>query len=124
MMVVYIAHPIASDPQRNLQRLGTILRDINLHRPDVVPFAHYYVDCCILDDCNPAERARGIVNDIELMSRGFIDEIWLYGDEISRGMEAEIWLAMGMGIPVIPMTLGTKEALKRFPISNNMREDL
>ena len=46
---------------------------------------------------------RGIKNDVALMKKGFIDEVRLYGDRISNGMEAEIKLANSLGIPVISM---------------------
>lgn len=101
MKVAYIAHPISGDIQGNLKRVEMIGRKINLEEPDVIPFAHYYFDCHILDDNNPEERERGIKNDIALMKKGFIDEVRLYGDKISPGMEAEIKLAKELNIPIV-----------------------
>jgi hypothetical protein len=69
--------------------------------PDVLPFAHYYVDCHALNDDIPEERERGIKNDIALMRAGFINEVWLFGDQISNGMKHEIEMAKELGIPVI-----------------------
>lgn len=107
MTVAYIAHPIGGDVKENLSKVSRIIREINLLEPDVVPFAHYFVDCCALDDDVPEERARGIKNDIALMKKGFIDEVRLYGDRISAGMAAEIVLANQLGIQVRSMTKGT-----------------
>lgn len=88
-----------------------IVRGINLQMPDVLPFAHYVVDCESLDDTISEERERGIKNDIALLRAGFINEMWLYGSKISNGMRAEIKLAKELGIPVIPCSIGTKMEL-------------
>ena len=108
MKIAYIAHPIGGNVEVNLKRIRKIAREINLHEPSTVPFAPYYLDCVSLDDSNPSERERGIKNDIELMNRGFIDEVRLYGHKISVGMSHEIELAHELGIKVIPMTAKTK----------------
>lgn len=107
MKIAYIAHPISGDIEGNLERIAAICRNINLEEPEVVPFAPYYLDCIALDDNNPEERARGIKNDTELLKRGFVDEVRLYGNKISNGMLAEIKLAEELGIPVFPKTIPT-----------------
>lgn len=104
MKIAYIAHPISGDIAGNLKKIEAIGREINLTEPDVVPFAPYFFDCHTLNDEIPKERERGIKNDIALMKKGFIDELRLYGNRISEGMKAEINLAHGLGILVIPMT--------------------
>jgi len=109
MKIVYIAHPISGNIEDNLKRITNIIRYINLMESDVVPFAHYFVDCYALDDNNPEERKRGIKNDTEFFKRGFIDELWLYGDRISHGMSEEIKLAHELGILIVPKTENTKK---------------
>lgn len=104
MKIVYIAHPISGNVKENLKKIVEIGRKINLNEPDTIPFAHYYFDCHCLNDDIPAERDRGIKNDIELLKRGFIDEMRLYGNRISEGMKHEIELAHKLGIPVIDKT--------------------
>lgn len=111
MKIAYIAHPISGDIEANLEKIRLISRQINLEELDVVPFAPYWLDCHALDDDVDAERYRGIRNDIELMRRGFIDEVRLYGDKISRGMREEVLLARELGITVVPMTDETKRQL-------------
>lgn len=118
MRIVYIAHPISGDIKGNLEKIMNIVRQINLEEPEVLPFAHYWLDCHALDDDNPEERKRGIKNDIELMTRGFIDEVRLYGDKISSGMRDEVILAEKLGIPVIPMTDETRSQLG-YGLSNH-----
>ena len=73
----------------------------------MVPFAPYYFDCHCLDDNIEAERQRGIKNDIALFQKGFIDELRLYGDRISKGMEHEIKLCWELKIIIVPMTTET-----------------
>ena len=109
MKVSYIAHPIGGDVSANLVKVIDIIRQINLLEPDVIPFAHYFVDCYALNDDFPEERERGIKNDIALMKKGFIDELRLYGNCISKGMSHEIELAHKLGIEVRPMTKETRE---------------
>jgi len=101
MKIAYIAHPISGDIKNNLQKIIDIIREINITQTDVVPFAHYWVDCHALDDDKPSERQRGINNDLEFFSRGFIDELWLYGDKLSNGMLAEIDICRGLNIPIV-----------------------
>lgn len=106
--IVYIAHPISGDITGNLEKVRQIVRYINLTEPDILPFAHYFVECHALDDNIPTERERGIKNDITLMKAGFINEVWLFGDRVSEGMTHEIALALKLNIPVISMSKGTK----------------
>jgi hypothetical protein len=108
MKIVYIAHPIGGNVTANLEKVKQIIRHINMTEPDVVPFAHYFVDCHCLNDNVPIERERGIKNDIALMRAGFINEVWLYGDKISTGMSHEIALASELGIPIFSKSEGTK----------------
>lgn len=108
MKIVYIAHPISGNIKNNIKKIKEIIRDINLNDGDVLPFAHYLVDLDCLDDTVPSERKRGIKNDIELLSRKFIDELWLFGNKISEGMIGEIITARQLNIPIIPMSDETK----------------
>ena len=111
MKIVYIAHPISGDIAGNLEKVRQIIRHINITEWDVLPFAHYFVDCYALDDKTPEERERGIKNDIALMRAGFIDELWLFGDRISNGMRHEIKLAKELGIKIVAMTKETAKEL-------------
>ncbi len=107
MKIVYIAHPIGGDIKNNLSKIIDIIRQINLEEPEIIPFAHYWVDCHALNDNIEIERNRGIKNDVEFFNRKIIDELRLYGDKISKGMKAEISLCHRLGIPIKPMTVET-----------------
>lgn len=114
MKIVYIAHPISGDVEDNLEKIRKIIRMLNLSYTDVVPFAPYWVDCHALDDSNPEERKKGIMNDHEFFKRKCIDEIWLFGDHISEGMKSEIRLAKELAIPVIAWSPQLNEELKKI----------
>jgi len=114
MKIVYIAHPISGNISENLRKIQEIGRQINLEEPNVVPFAPYFFDCHALDDNILEERERGIKNNIALISKGFIDEVRLYGNRISCGMHEEIKLANTLGIKIVPMTIETKYALNKM----------
>lgn len=111
MTVAYIAHPISGDVEVNIKKLVEIARKINLEEPAVVPFIPYLFDLHALRDDVKEERARGIKNSIELFKRGIIDEVRLYGNRISEGMRAEITLAEGLDIRIVPMT---DETIKQY----------
>lgn len=104
MKIVYIAHPISGDIEANLADIRRIVRHINLMSLEYVPFVPYYADIVSLDDNNPIERMRGIDNDMAIMSKGFIDELWLTGDRISKGMQNEKTYAEQLGIKVVDWT--------------------
>lgn len=109
MKIVYIAHPISGDVQGNIERIVKIIERINVMEPGIVPFAPYLGDCMAVRDDDPEMRRRGIQNNHELILRGFIDEIWLFGDKISKGMWDEAYLAFHNGIAVIPKTEETNK---------------
>lgn len=114
MKIVYIAHPISGDQKGNITRILDIVKAINLGRKDIVPFAPYIVDCLCMDDSIEYQRNRGIANDIELFNRGFIDELWLFGNNISSGMIAEIEKAKEMGIPVLAKSDKTSHLISKY----------
>lgn len=103
MKIAYIAHSIGGAIEENLADLRRIIRKINLEHPGVVPFCPYYADIVSLDDNVPAERERGIANDVAILRSGIVHELWLTGDRISTGMQHEKELAIELGIPVIDM---------------------
>lgn len=104
MKIVYIAHAISGDIENNLADIRRIVKKINLEMPDVVPFVPYYVDIVSLDDNVPEQRKRGIKNDTEYFFRDIMDEVWLTGKNISKGMLNEIETSNALGIPVIDFT--------------------
>lgn len=100
--VCYIAHALGGPSfQANLLDLHAIVRQINLNEHDVIPFVPYYCDFKTLNDDEADQRARGLNNGHAILSSGVVDELWLTGDEVTQGMEAERELALRCGIKVV-----------------------
>jgi len=112
MKIVFISHPISGDVPGNIKKIIAIARHINLTEPDVVPFVPYLIDLYSLDDNEPKERERGLKNGVAVFNNSWIEEVRLYGDRITEGMNAEIELAKRFDTPVRPMTPETKAMFK------------
>lgn len=103
--IVYIAHPIGGDVQSNVNKVLSIVAELNRCNPNVVPFAPYIVDVLALDDSVPSDRARGFENNKALFEK-CVDEVWLFGNRISDGMKIEIGWAKELEIKARDFTYG------------------
>lgn len=112
---VFIAHPVSGDIPGNVAKILKICREV--HDEGTIPVAPYLVSLQYLDDNVPTERDLGIGANLETFHRGYIDELWLFGEIISTGMEQEVKIALSLGIPIVPQTEETKIALQQ--IMNN-----
>ena len=112
MKIIYIAHPVSGDVNGNIIKIISIVREINMMCPEIVTLVPYLADLYALDDNVPNERQRGIKNDIAVLKSGLINEVWLYGDKISTGMQEEIKLAKELNIPIKAMSKETKILFK------------
>ena len=83
--LVYIAHPVAGDVKANVEDILRICKE--MHTQEIVPFAPYLVALHYLDDHVEEERALGIAANRECFHRRVMDEVWLTGSRISRGMQ-------------------------------------
>lgn len=99
--IVYIAHPIASDPVMNIAKVKAIFLELSLQK-GIIPFAPYLTALEVLDDTNPKHRAIGFKQNEAFFKRGIIDEVWFYGT--SPGVLLECGWADYYGIPVIDKT--------------------
>lgn len=95
----YVAHPVGAltrdGVMANVARAQRWLRWLILSFPDVsfvVPWMPYVM---VLDDHDPAQRARGMADGAEVLTR--CDRIDLVGGDLTTGMEAELRLAMKLG---------------------------
>jgi len=109
---VFIAHPVNGDVQGNVGKILGICKQV--HSGVIIPIVPYLVSLQYLDDKVEEDRNLGIAANHEAFYRGFVDELWLFGDCISTGMEGEVRLALDRGIPIIPQTEGTKRDFTRF----------
>ena len=101
MKIVYIAHPIGGDVKGNIAKVLKIVRQINLTEKDVVPLAPYLADLLCMDDSNPEERQRGMLNDFAVIKSGMINELWIYGPKLSKGMREEIATAWNHNVIIV-----------------------
>jgi DNA polymerase-3 subunit epsilon len=92
---VYVCHPYASDPVANVERVRAIARE--LADLDLMPVApHLYIPAFV-DEATERERALKLC--LELVDT--CDELWVFGDFVSPGMQREIAFARSRGIPVV-----------------------
>ena len=96
--IVYIAHQLSGNIKDNVKSILAICRQI--HTKEIIPFAPYLVSVQYLDDNIAEDRDLGIKANKEFFRRGIIDEVWLCGSKISKGMEEEITFAEENNIPV------------------------
>lgn len=102
---VFIAHPLRGDVAKNIKKVRAICKE--LHSDTLIPYAPYLATVQYLNDNILEERVLGMEANHEMFIRGFVDELWLYGDRISNGMTIETRLALRLNIPVIPKTKWT-----------------
>ncbi len=82
---VYICSPLGGDIEGNLHR--AIEYTLFALKSGVAPVTpHFYAMC--LDDNKKEERELGRSAGISLL--WYCDEMWIFGDEITEGMAAEI----------------------------------
>jgi len=112
MKIIFISHPVSGDVPGNIKKIIAIARHINLTEPDVVPFVPSLIDLYSLDDTKIKERERGLKNCLAGIDSCCIDEVRLYGNRISKGMNNEILDAIYLDIPIVPMTPETKAMFK------------
>jgi hypothetical protein len=117
MKIVYIAHPISGNVKTNVEKVVAIAREINLSDPNICPIAPYVLDLQAMNPDRLTERNRGVRNGIELIERKVMDEIWFFGEELSRGMRYELMRASELGIPAIPKS----DAMKKIFLEMYMR---
>jgi hypothetical protein len=96
MKRVYIAHPLRGDWFANIRAAKEWA--YQAARRGFMPVAPYILMDGILDDSDVDERALGIRLDLAQLAE--CDEIWLCGERVSEGMEAERVFAESRGIHV------------------------
>ena len=95
MKKVYIAAPLGGDVPGNIDRAMEYAEYVfKCGAAPVVP--HFYA--LILDDSDPAQRELGMKAARSLL--WFCDEVFVFGETVSRGMKAEIKLAKALNIKI------------------------
>lgn len=94
--LVYIASPYAGDIQSNVEFAKAACRFAVLQGD--TPLAAHLLYPQILDDRIPQERSAGIRMGLRILKA--CDELWVCGDFVSHGMQAEMTAAKEWGIPI------------------------
>lgn len=84
--IVYICSPYAGDIQRNVTAARRYCRFAV--ESGYIPIAPHLLFPQFLDDSDPRERELGLFFGNALMSK--TSEVWVFGTDISPGMQAEI----------------------------------
>ncbi|MEE0914554.1 MAG: DUF4406 domain-containing protein [Ruminococcus sp.] len=84
--IVYICSPYAGDVETNVQKARRYCRFAV--DKGYIPIAPHLLFTQFLNDDNPKERQLGIFFGNAVMSK--CSEVWVFGEYISNGMEAEI----------------------------------
>lgn len=101
LKIVYVAHPISGDLRDNLKDIQRIIVLLNKKYKNTVFSVPYFGDVMSLDDSYANDRRRGMRNCMALIDTGAFDELWLTGDHISKGMQAEMMRFAVKGLPII-----------------------
>ena len=97
--LVYIASPYAGDVETNVAFAKAACR--YAMEQGCTPVAVHLLYPQILNDAVPAEREAGIQMGLRVLEA--CDELWLCGDRMSHGMQAEQAAAERLGVPIIRM---------------------
>lgn len=114
MTFAYIVHPISGNVAGNLKAIREIAKDTYLNEIYVIPVVPYYIACTVLDDNDQRQREIGIDCNSSHLRAGYINELRVYGEELSPGMIAELSLATKVGIPIRPMTIEIENIFKTY----------
>lgn len=95
MKKIYICSPLGGDVKANLEKVKGYTKFALLSgTTPVVP--HFYALC--LDDSNLKERKIGMAAGLSLL--WFCDELWVFGEKVTNGMQSEINFCRNLNIRV------------------------
>jgi len=106
--IVYICSPYAGDIEKNVKAA----RSYSRFAVDAgyIPFAPHLLFTQFLDDSNPDDRKLGMFFGNAFMSK--CAELWVFGELISEGMQAEIKRAKWKNIHIRYFTKNCEEVSK------------
>jgi len=94
--LVFICSPYRGDIELNTIRARRFCRFA--YSQGTAPFAPHLHNTQFLQEDIPEEREAGIALGLEVMKR--VDEVWLFGNELTEGIKFELRSAHQMKIPV------------------------
>ena len=103
--VVYVCSPFSGDPAGNAERARRYCRFAA--DSGYAPFAPYLFFPQFLDDGIPEERELGLFMAIIMLTK--CAELWVFGEQITRGMAQEIRKAESRGMIIRYFTTDCEE---------------
>ena len=97
MKKIYVCSPLAGDIHNNIERAKEYARFV-VKECGAIPIAPHIYFTQFLDDTVQEDRNFG--TEVGLLLLSDCDELWYFGDQISRGMTDEICYALEHKIPV------------------------
>lgn len=111
MKKVYICSPLGGDVKGNLNKAVTYAKyALACGTTPLVP--HFYALC--LNDNNPKEREIGLTAGLNLLF--FCDEMWIFGDKITKGMQDEINFCKNLNIQI--NSVSEQEVREKLEVNN------
>ena len=104
--LVYICSPYAGDVERNIEKAKIYSRFAVIER-NAIAFAPHLLFPMYLSDDNPAERELALFMDIVFL--GKCNELWVFGENITKGMQMEIDKAKKRRMTIRHFTEGMEE---------------
>lgn len=102
---VFICSPYAGDISKNTQNARQFMK--YAVQKGVVPFAPHLLYPLILNEKDPNQRKLGL--SFGLIWLTMCDEMWVFGENISAGMQTEIDKARACHIPIRHFTENCEE---------------
>ncbi|MTI84824.1 MAG: DUF3310 domain-containing protein [Firmicutes bacterium] len=93
---IYVCSPLKGDVERNIQKAIGYSRHVYIQGG--IPMTPHVNFTTFLDDTIPEDRTAGIQMGMQLLLK--CDELWAFGEKISKGMAAEIAAAKNLGLVV------------------------
>lgn len=118
MPLVYICSKYAGDVEHNVSAARSYCR--YAIKAGCIPLAVHLLYPQILDDSDPKERKLGLFFGNILMDK--CDEVWIFGSELSAGMQAEYRRARRKGYRIRYFTKDCKELWKESSPSLSSKE--
>lgn len=103
--LVYICSPFAGDIEKNIRQARLYSRFAVQNK--CIPITPHLLYPQFMDDSNPEERSLALFMGMVLLCK--CEQLWVFGDTISEGMEKEIKKAKRREIPIRYFTVEMAE---------------
>ena len=97
MQKIYVCSALRGDMESNIQK-ARVYCELVVREHGMIPIAPHIYLTQFLNDENAEDREFGLKAGLSLLSE--CDELWYFGDQITRGMTDEICFAIEHDIPV------------------------